>query len=97
MADVCQATCLESHLAQSDGRLPLITGHRLVMMVVAVVERPVGVEVKVPAHTVVLSIRLYVVSGKFGVICCSVLLAIALAASVAVAVVCTWQQGAVLG
>lgn len=55
------------------------------------------VEVEVPAHSVVLSICLEMVSGKLGVICSSILFAIALAAAAAsVAVAFLGQELAAL-
>lgn len=70
--------------AKSQCRLPLVTRYCLVVMVVAVLEGPIVVEVKVPAHSVILAICFQVISGEFGVVSCPILFAIALATATSI-------------
>lgn len=50
----------------------------------AIFKRPIVVEVKVPAHSVILTIRFKMIFGKLGVVRGAVLLVIALAAAATV-------------
>lgn len=73
-------------VSASNGGLPLIAGHRLVMVMVAIVKRPIVVKVEVPAHSVVLPICFKVIFGEFGIVRGAILLAIAQTATASITV-----------